>query len=329
MASYKPPFSLTIEMLSRVASISEKVGAFKIAGEMNSKPHLRRLNRIRSIHSSLHIEANSLSLEQVKDVIDGRIVFGDRKEIQEVKNAFAAYERLPEIDPYSVEDLLTCHGIMTAGLIREAGIFRSGEEGVFDGERCIFVAPPAKRVPQLMDELFGWMQRERDTLHPLILSAVFHYEFVFIHPFADGNGRMARLWHTALLARWQPFFTELPLESQIECFQDEYYQAIARCHREGRSDTFILFMLERIDEILSEALAQHLDDDFPPRVAELLRVMTPGTAYSATVLMEKLALRSKDSFRTHYLRPAMALGFVEMTVPDKPRSRNQQYIRVK
>lgn len=329
MAGYQPPFSITPEMLNLVSVISEKVGMFKSVNDMDSKPHLRRLNRIRSIHSSLHIEANSLSLDQVQDVIDGKLVMGDRKEIQEVKNAFAAYARLPEIDPYSLDDLCSCHGVMTAGLIREAGVFRSGEEGVFDGERCIFVAPPAKRVPQLMADLFAWMGEIRQQLHPLILSAVFHYEFVFIHPFADGNGRMARLWHTALLAAWQPFFAMLPLESQIERFQEDYYQVIARCHKEGRSDAFILFMLERIDEILQEALVQDRDEEWPPRVCQLLDVMQVGRAYTAVALMDALGLRSRDSFRKNYLRPAMALGLVEMTIPDKPRSSDQRYRRVR
>lgn len=329
MAGYQPPFSITPEMLNLVSVISEKVGMFKSVNDMDSKPHLRRLNRIRSIHSSLHIEANSLSLDQVRDVIDGKLVMGDRKEIQEVKNAFAAYARLPEIDPYSLDDLCSCHGVMTAGLIREAGVFRSGEEGVFDGERCIFVAPPAKRVPQLMADLFAWMGEIRQQLHPLILSAVFHYEFVFIHPFADGNGRMARLWHTALLAAWQPFFAMLPLESQIERFQEDYYQAIARYHKEGRSDAFILFMLERIDEILQEALVQDRDEEWPPRVCQLLDVMQVGRAYTAVALMDALGLRSRDSFRKNYLRPAMALGLVEMTIPDKPRSSDQRYRRVR
>ena len=328
MAGYEPPFSITPEMLSLVAVISEKVGAIRMADTMAHKPHLRRLNRIRSIHSSLRIEHNALSLDQVQDVIDGRMVVGDQKEIQEVKNAFAAYELLPSLDPFCLEDLLTCHGVMTAGVVPEAGRFRSGEEGVFDGEVCIFVAPPAKRVPQLMAELFAWLQTARMTLHPLILSAVFHYEFVFIHPFSDGNGRMARLWHTALLADWQPFFANLPLESQVEHFQEDYYQAIAQCHHAGKSDAFILFMLARIDTLLMNVLEQEADDGLPPRVKKLLDVMAVSNAYSAAALMEKLGLHNKDSFRKNYLQPAMALAVVEMTIPEKPRSRNQQYRRV-
>lgn len=181
-----------------------KLGRISTVHALETKPHLRRNNRIKSIHSSLRIEANSLSLGQVRDVLNGRLVLGEQREIQEVKNAYAAYEKLPEIDPFDLEELKKLHGIMTQFLEEESGMFRTGEEGVFRGDRCIFVAPPAMRVPDLMEDLLSWMTRSRKTLHPLILSAVFHYEFVFIHPFADGNGRMARLWHTAILSKWKP-----------------------------------------------------------------------------------------------------------------------------
>ena len=206
MDGYKPPFTITNSILSHVASVSEKVGRITVMSNMENKPHLRKNNRIKSIHSSLKIEANSLSLSQVRDVINGKLVFGEAKEIQEVKNAYNAYEKIAEIDPYSIEELKKFHGIMTKYIVEESGDFRSGEEGVFNGEECIFMAPPARFVPQLMNELFGWMKEVKDQMHPLILSSVFHYEFVFIHPFTDGNDRMARLWHTAILAKWNPIF---------------------------------------------------------------------------------------------------------------------------
>ena len=187
---------------------------------------------------------------QVRDVINGKTVLGEQKEIQEVKNAYAAYERFSEIDPYSIEDLKKFHGILTKYVVDESGVFRHGEEGVFNGDQCIFMAPPARLVPELMEELFYWMKEAQNHVHPLILSCVFHYEFVFIHPFSDGNGRMARLWHTAILAGWKPVFEYIPIESQIEKFQDEYYDAIARCHVDGASTIFIEFMLAQIDSIL-------------------------------------------------------------------------------
>ena len=256
MDEYKPPFTITNSILSHVASVSEKVGRITVMSNMENKPHLRRNNRIKSIHSSLKIEANSLSLSQVRDVINGKVVLGEQKEIQEVKNAYNAYEKIAEIDPYSIEELKKFHGIMTKYIVEESGDFRSGEEGVFNGEECIFMAPPARFVPQLMNELFDWMKEVKDQMHPLILSSVFHYEFVFIHPFTDGNGRMARLWHTAILAKWNPVFEYIPIESQIEKFQDDYYDAIAKCHVEGESTVFIEFMLTQIDNILEELLNQ-------------------------------------------------------------------------
>lgn len=187
MGEYKQPFTITNKILSYVSSISEKIGRITATGNLEAKTHLRRNNKIRSIHSSLKIEANSLTLGQVRDVINGKAVLGAQKEIQEVKNAYVAYEHLGEIDPYNIEHLKQFHGIMTKYLVTESGEFRSGEEGVFNGDQCIFMAPPAQFVPQLMNELFTWMKKARNDVHPLILSSVFHYEFVFIHPFSDGN----------------------------------------------------------------------------------------------------------------------------------------------
>ena len=329
MDGYKPPFTITNSILSHVASVSEKVGRITVMSNMENKPHLRKNNRIKSIHSSLKIEANSLSLSQMRDVINGKLVFGEAKEIQEVKNAYNAYEKIAEIDPYSIEELKKFHGIMTKYIVEESGDFRSGEEGVFNGEECIFMAPPARFVPQLMNELFGWMKKEKDQMHPLILSSVFHYEFVFIHPFADGNGRMARLWHTCLLANWKPFFQYIPIESQIERFQEEYYNVIAQCHVNGDSNLFIEFMLRQIDQILKEVLLQSEGqrEGISEYVKRLLDVMEYEVPYTAVTLMKLLGLKSKESFRKNYLNPAIELQLIRMTVPDKPRSRNQRYVK--
>ena len=290
----------------------------------------RKNNRIKSIHSSLKIEANSLSLGQVRDVINGRLVLGEQKEIQEVKNAYAAYESLSEINPYSIKDLKKFHGIMTKYLVEECGEFRHGEEGVFNGGECIFMAPPAQFVPQLMDELFEWMKKSRNSVHPLIMSSVFHYEFVFIHPFADGNGRMARLWHTAILAKWKPVFEFIPIESQIEKFQDEYYDAIARCHVSGESTIFIEFMLSQIDRILEDISLQMNEENeqFSETVRKMLEIMEYDTPYTRKTLMEKLGLKSRDGFRRNYLQPALEMNLIQMTLPDKPNSRNQRYMKV-
>ena len=329
MEDYKPPFTITNEILAYVSSISEKVGRISAISNLESKPHLRRNNRIKSIHSSLKIEANSLTLGQVRDVINGKTVLGEQKEIQEVKNAYAAYERFSEIEPFSIKNLKLFHGIMTKYVVEESGDFRRDEEGVFNGEECIFMAPPAQFVPQLMDDLFTWMKEEKNSVHPLILSSVFHYEFVFIHPFADGNGRMARLWHTAMLAKWKPVFEYIPIESQIEKCQNEYYEAIARCHVEGEPTLFIEFMLSQIDKILDDVSAQLREDNeqLSEYLKRLLEVMEYDVPYTSNTLMDKLGLKSKEGFRRNYLRPAIDMNLIRMTIPDKPNSRNQRYVR--
>ena len=330
MGDYKPPFTITNEILAYVSSISEKVGRISAISNLESKPHLRRNNRIKSIHSSLKIEANSLSLGQVRDVINGKTVLGEQKEIQEVKNAYAAYERFSEIEPFSIKNLKVFHGIMTKYVVEEFGDFRRGEEGVFNGDECIFMAPPAQFVPQLMDDLFSWMKEEKKNVHPLIMSSVFHYEFVFIHPFADGNGRMARLWHTAMLAKWKPIFEYIPIESQIEKFQNEYYEVIAKCHVKGESTLFIEFMLSQIDKILDDVSAQISEDNeqLSEYLKRLLEVMEYDVPYTSNTLMDKLGLKSKEGFRRNYLRPAIDMNLICMTIPDKPNSRNQRYVKV-
>ena len=329
MGDYKPPFTITNEILAYVSSISEKVGRITAISNLESKPHLRRNNRIKSIHSSLKIEANSLSLGQVRDVINGKMVLGEQKEIQEVKNAYAAYERFSEIQPFGMKSLKLFHGIMTKYVVEESGEFRRGEEGVFNGDECIFMAPPAQFVPQLMDDLFAWMKEEKNNVHPLIMSSVFHYEFVFIHPFSDGNGRMARLWHTAMLAKWKPVFEYIPIESQIEKFQNEYYEAIARCHAEGESTLFIEFILAQIDKVLDEVSAQVSADNeqLSEYLKRLLEVMEYDVPYTSNTLMDKLGLKSKEGFRRNYLRPAIDMNLIRMTIPDKPNSKNQRYVR--
>lgn len=296
MSGYIPLYTISNKMLELVSEISEKVGRITSHKELESKPHLRRNNRIRSIHSSLKIEANSLSLSDVRDVINGHLVLGDQKEIQEVKNAYVAYEKIPEIDPTSISDLKRIHGILTYRTARESGVFRKGDEGV---------------------------------IHPLILSAIFHYKFVFIHPFADGNGRMARLWHTVLLYRWRSVFEYIPLESQIERFQNEYYDAIAVCHTKDNSDIFIEFMLDMINQILDEVVLQvnRSNSEVSEYVKRMLAVMEYEVPYTSNSIMEALGLKSKETLRKNYINPAMEPGLIKMTLPDKPNSRNQRYVK--
>lgn len=329
MSEYAPPFEITNKIISLLSEIAESLGKMSTARELEAHPHLRRNNRIRSIHSSLAIEANSLSVDEVRGVIDGRTVLGSQTEIQEVKNAYRAYDEIGFFDPFSLSELKRLHGIMTYLTVNEAGKFRSGEEGVFDGDRCIFMAPPAHLVSQLTEDLFLWMNKEKNALHPLILSSVFHYEFVFIHPFSDGNGRMARLWQTAILSQWNPLFKYLPIESEIYAFQQEYYNTISLCHKNGNSTAFIEFMMTQILATIKNASqrAELPSAESSICVQRLMSIMEYGVPYTANQLMAAVGIRSRDSFRKNYLSPAVKLGLVVMSIPDKPTSRNQTYIR--
>lgn len=225
MRKYQPPLTLTPRMLALAAEIGERVGHLSALHEGALTPQLRRGNRIRTIQASLAIENNTLSVEQVTAVLDGKRVLGLPREIQEVRNAFSAYEVMPEWQPSLRDDLLAAHALLMHGLIDDAGSYRRGGVGIYRGERLLHMAPPANRVPQLMDDLLAWLSR--CELHPLIASCVFHYEFEFIHPFADGNGRMGRLWQTLILSQWRAVLAYLPVESVIREQQDAYYEALA------------------------------------------------------------------------------------------------------
>lgn len=252
MSDYTPPFHITDEITNLVAAISEQIGRITILSHGNLNPRLRRENRIKTIHSSLAIEHNSLSLEQVTAILDGKRILGNPNEIQEVKNAYETYEMLLSLNPYSVSDLLKAHQTMMAGLIPENGTFRSGGVGVFDGEVVIHLAPPARLVPVQIQDLFHWYQTSK--IHPLIRSAIFHYEFEFIHPFADGNGRMGRLWHSLLLGSWNEIFYWLPIEELIRSRQSEYYHALGQSDQAADSRVFVEFLLEVILDSLEEII---------------------------------------------------------------------------
>ena len=329
MKNYVPPFEITNTIIDYISRIMEKIGKLDNYTNFNKKPLLRKNNKIRSIHSTLAIEANSLSLNQVQDVIDGKLVIGKQKEIQEVKNAYKAYEMINDINPYSIEDLKKIHGVMAYLILDESGEYRKGNEGVFDGEKCIHICPPPKQVNELMNQLFYWMKKCKNNLHPLILSAVFHYEFVFIHPFKDGNGRTARLWHNILLSNWKEIFQYFPIESQLKKYQDKYYQAIADCNLKGSSTIFIEFMLKMIDEVLDQALNM---SEMPItekiiNINKLLDVMEYNKPMTANEIMNKLGIKSKETLRTVYLNPAIEEGAVALTIPDKPTSKNQMYYK--
>ena len=328
MSKYIPPFEINNKMLDYISSIMEKIGKLSNFSNLDKMPILRRNNRIKSIHSSLAIEANSLSLNEVKDVINGNIVLGPQEEIQEVKNAFKAYEKIKEFNPYNLEDLKKAHKILTYLTLDDAGSFRKGDEGVFDGDKCIFMAPPAKNVNNLMNNLFSFLKENKNNINPLILSSIFHYEFVFIHPFSDGNGRTARLWQNVILSNYKSIFEYFPIETYIKKYQEEYYKTIDSCNKNGNSNLFIEFILKIIDETLDEALKSSdviiKDNNY---VYKLLSVMEYNIPLSANQIMAKLGLKSKETFREHYLNPAIKNGLVKLTIPDKPTSKNQMYYK--
>lgn len=254
MKSTKPPFEITNAIIRYIADIAELVGKVTSTNQLSSNPTLRRTNRIRTIHGSLAIEQNTLSLEQVTAVINGKQVLAPPKDIAEVKNAYEIYEHLEQLEPYSVDDLLTAHGVMTRGLVEESGVFRSRPVGVVDqvGNILHFGTLP-QYVPGLVMELLDWVKSS--DVHMLIRSCVFHYELELIHPFADGNGRVGRLWHTLLLSKWNPVFAWLPVESMIHAHQQEYYDAINTSNDAGESTVFIEFMLATVKASLIDAIS--------------------------------------------------------------------------
>lgn len=249
--NYVPPFTMTEEIMNMIIEIGELVGHITAHDNLSTNPKLRRENRIKTIHSSLAIEQNTLTINQVTDVIDGKRVLAPPAEIREVKNAYEAYEQLQQLNMYSVKDLLKAHRLMTEGLVKESGVFRSGNAGVYDERHnLIHAGSPANYVPELISELFSWLKTS--NMHPLVKSCIFHYEFEFIHPFADGNGRTGRLWHTLILQNWKEFFAWLPVETIIHEHQNEYYVAINASNTAGESTIFVSFMLSMIREMLKE-----------------------------------------------------------------------------
>ena len=252
MNQYQPPFKITSKVIDYISRISEKIGEIN---SLENSPHqvkLRKENRIKTIHSSLAIENNSLTIEQITAIIDGKRVLGSPNEIQEVKNAVQTYELLLKLNPYEEKDLLKAHSLMMQDLVSNNGKYRNEGVGIFDGNQVVHLAPPADRVPLLMADLFNWLKTS--DVHPLIKSCVFHYEFEFIHPFQDGNGRMGRLWQTVILKEWKEVFAWIPVESLIKENQSEYYNALNSSDKEADSSSFIEFMLSLLLKTIEEII---------------------------------------------------------------------------
>jgi Fic family protein len=324
---YSPPFTLCSKTNCLVADISILVGQIIITEDLLDILRLRRLNRIKTIQSSLAIENNTLTIEQVTAVLNGKVVFAPPNEIREVMNAGRAYELMPSLDPYSIGDLLKAHAAMLEGLKEDAGCFRSGQVGVFAGDQVIHMAPPVQFVWPNMENLFGWL-KETDY-HPLICSSLFHYELEFIHPFSDGNGRMGRYWQTLLLSHWQSVFAWLPVETVIKKRQNEYYEVLRESQNGASCTPFVVFMLTAILESLQEhyqsvqeSVRVSVQDN--QNVGKLLAALGSRTL-SASELMQRVGQKSRDGFRRNWLKPALELGVIEQTIPDKPNSKNQKY----
>ena len=317
MSEGSPPYRITPGILSRVAEIAEAVGRAEAAG-LSQDLRLRRINRIRTIQGSLAIEGNLLSEEQISTILDGKPVVAPLRDVQEARNAIQAYDRYEQWDPTSEADLLDGHETLMRGLLDAPGRYRSGGVAVMGQDRVQHVGPPAGQVQRPMADLLSWLGDTGD--HPLVTSSVFHYEFEFIHPFEDGNGRLGRLWQTLILTRWKALFAHVPVESLVRARQSEYYAAIRRSSAEGESTAFVAFMLETI---LAAVRTPQVTPQVAPQVTRLLSVL--DGEMSLREILHALGLRDRKSLRQRYLLPALQGGYVEMTRPDAPNARNQMY----
>jgi len=291
--TYQPPYTITPTILQRVAEIVELITRWSVSTDHALSPQLRRNNRIRTIQASLAIENNTLSIEQVTAVLDGKQVLGLPREIQEVKNAFGAYEQLPRWQPHSLADLLTAHGLLMAGLVDEAGSFRRGGVGIYNDQGAlVHMAPPAERVSGQVADLLAWLASA--PVHPLIASCVFHYEFEFIHPFGDGNGRMGRLWQTLLLSQWQPMLAYLPVESVVRIRQTAYYQALAEADKLADSTPFIEFMLHALQDTMTEALMKPSEKTSEKTSEKIVAALGQNNLLTIAELAKQIGVTSRS-----------------------------------
>ena len=290
MGAYTPPFSVSAKAIRLVAEISALIERYAIRMEQGDSVLLRKANRIKTIHSSLAIEGNELGEDEVRTLLEGKSVVAPIQQLQEVRNAIRCYEESEHWDAYSVDDMLKAHLCMMDGLCTRAGAFRSGGVGVFAGDKLIHMAPPAHLVPTLMQQLFAWLVVSED--HLLIKSCVFHYEFEFIHPFSDGNGRIGRLWQSLILGKLHPAFPQLPVENMVYASQSGYYKAIEESSKVADCGPFIDFMLEEILKTLKQATAA------PFSLSEIeqaiIRFMRTDASISARQLAEQCGMSARQ-----------------------------------
>lgn len=319
--AYQPPYRITSKIIHLIAQISEAVGRLSVVSDTEKSLRLRRINRIKTIQGSLAIEGNTLDEANITDILNGKRVLAPQKEIQEVRNALEVYQHFEEWQPGNEQHLLEAHKGLMRGLIDEIGTYRSGGVGVIAGKTVIHVAPPATRVPCLMKDLFTWLNTTSD--HPLIVSCVFHYEFEFIHPFSDGNGRMGRLWQSLILSKWNELLAYVPVESLVHKHQAEYYQTIQQSTDMSDSSPFIAFILSMLFHAILEITPQ-VTPQVSPQVDKLIRLLSTHDM-SRDKIQHALGLKDKKSFRERYLQPALKEQLIEMTIPGKPNSNLQMY----
>jgi len=314
-----------------LAKIVETVTKLEYGTGFKRDIRLHRKNRMRTIHSSLAIEGNSLTLGEVTAVIEGKVVAGKQTEIKEVKNAYEAYDKIMTLDPYDVKDFLKAHKLMTEGLVDEAGKFRSGDVGVFDGDVAVHIGARPQFVSDLIKDLFDWAKNS--GLHPVLKSAILHYEIETIHPFADGNGRMGRLWQTLLLAKWNAIFAWIPMESVMNQNRPEYYDALYYGQHSGDSSRFIEFTLLALLEVLqktnTDLLTAEQDNaqvtDQVDRAEKIIEFCVQPK--SREEIQSFVGIAHREHFRAKILKPLLDSGRLKMTIPDKPNSRNQKYVK--
>ena len=330
MPAYQPPFQITPSILTLVADISEQLGLWSaVLGHADAAllPELRRGNRLRTIQASLAIEHNSLSLEQVTAVLEGKRVLGLPREIQEVRNAFAAYEQLPNWQPYNVNHVLAAQGQLMLGLVDDAGQWRHAGVGIYRDQQLMHMAPPPSQVARLMEDLLAWLKTM--PVHPLVAICVFHYEFEFIHPFSDGNGRMGRLWQTLILSQWKPELAYLPVETVIRHQQADYYAALSAADKASDATGFVEYMLKALLSAMQEVVeapSQHqvgTKSELTVEQSYVLAIFKGEMTLMA--LMKEVNRSDRSKFRSQVLNPLMDAGLVEPTIPDKPTSSKQKY----
>lgn len=309
MSTYQPPFVVTPLILNQVIEIGELMGHWAaMAGRASSL--LRKENRIRTIQASLSIEHNSLTTEQVTALMEGKRILAPAKDIQEVRNAILAYEKMSEWKSEQLSDLLQAHRVLMLGLVDNPGQLRTGNVGVYREKQLIHMAPPASQVLRLMNDLLGWLKTTE--LHPLIAGAVFHYQFEFIHPFADGNGRMGRLWQTLILREWRSELAWLPVETLIHYQQDRYYQVLGQCDRQSSCTPFIEFILENIISALQEGLgkasplSEEMSSDLLDIEKRILQILSNQPGRSAKSIADECEISARTVER--YLKALQLKG---------------------